>query len=107
MAWESRKRGGMYYTRSRKENGQVTREYIGGGMLGQLAAQMDAEERERREEERAIWKQEQEDLDALEAPVDELSEASDLLVRAVLLACGYHQHNRGEWRLRREPKESR
>jgi hypothetical protein len=106
MGWESRQRGGLYYTRSRKENGRVVREYIGGGILGELAAQMDALERERREEQAARWKEEQEELDALEAPVEELSEASDLLVRAALLASGYRQHNRGEWRLRREPKES-
>ena len=104
--WESRERGGLYYTRSRKEAGRVIREYVGGGVLGEMAAQMDALERERREEQAARWKEEQEDLDALEAPVAELSEASDLLVRAALLACGYRQHNRGEWRLRREPKKS-
>jgi hypothetical protein len=105
--WEKRERGGLYYTRSRKEGGRVIREYVGGGILGELAAQMDALERERREEQAARWKEEQEKLDALEAPVEELSETSDLLVRAALLASGYRQHNRGEWRLRREPKESR
>jgi hypothetical protein len=104
--WERRERGGLYYTRSRKENGRVVREYIGGGPPGQLAALQDEHERRQREEQAAYWREEQQDLDALEAPVDELSEASDLLVRAALLASGYHQHNRGEWRLRREPKES-
>jgi hypothetical protein len=80
---------------------------VGGGVLGELAAQVDAEERERREEQAACWKEEQEELDALQAPVEELSEALDLLVRAVLLVSGYRQHNRGEWRKRRESKESR
>ena len=103
--WERRERGGLYYTRSRKEGGRVVREYVGCGSLGELAAQLDAEERQRREEQAARWRDEQADLDALEAPVAELSEASDLLVRAALLASGYHQHNRGEWRLRREPEE--
>src|SRR5215218_7892167 len=107
MGWESRERGGLYYTRSRKENGQVVREYVGSGVLGQIAALEDEHERRRREEQAAYWKEEQQDLDALQRPVDELSEASELLVRATLLASGYHQHNRGEWRLRREPKESR
>lgn len=106
MGWESRQRGGLYYTRSRKEYGRVIREYIGGGPLGQLAALEDEHERRQREEQAAYWKEEQEDLDALEAPVEELTEASDLLIRAALLASGYRQHNRGEWRLRREPKES-
>ena len=104
--WERRERGGLYYTRSRKEGGRVIREYVGGGIFGELAAQLDAEERQRREEQAARWSDEQADLDALDAPVAELSEASDLLVRAALLASGYHRHNRGEWRLRRGPKES-
>lgn len=104
--WERRERGGLYYTRSRKVDGRVVREYIGGGLLGQFAALQDEHERRQREEQAAYWGEEQEDLDALEAPVAELSEASDLLVRAALLASGYRQHNRGEWRLRREPKES-
>ena len=103
--WERRERGGLYYTRSRKEGGRVVREYVGCGILGELAAQLDAEERQRREEQAARWRDEQAELDALEAPVAELSEALDLLVRAALLASGYHQHNRGEWRLRREPEE--
>ncbi len=105
MGWESRQRGGLYYTRSRKENGRVVREYIGSGVLGQIAALEDEHERRQREEQAAYWKEEQQDLDALEGSVVELSEASDLLVRAVLLTSGYRQHNRGEWRLRREPKE--
>jgi hypothetical protein len=105
--WESRERGGLYYTRSRKKGGRVIREYVGGGRFGELAAQQDALERERREEQAARWKEEQKEFDALQAPVEEILEASDLLVRAAMLAAGYRQHNRGEWRLRREPKESR
>lgn len=107
MGWESRQRGGLYYTRSRKENGRVIREYIGGGPLAVLVAQMDALEREEREERAARWREEREELDALNASVKEVAEASDLLVRAALLVSGYRQHNRGEWRKRREPKEGR
>ena len=56
--WERRERGGLYYTRSRKVNGQVVGEYVGGGVLGQLAARMNADERCRREEEAALWREE-------------------------------------------------
>jgi hypothetical protein len=42
--WEKRERGGLYYTRSRKVNGRVVREYVGSGALGELAALMDAQE---------------------------------------------------------------
>jgi hypothetical protein len=36
---------------------------------------------------------------ALAAPVLEISEAAEILVRAHLIACGYHRH-KGEWRRR-------
>lgn len=105
MAWERRERGGLYYTRSRKENGRVVREYIGSGPVAVMAAQMDAIERERLAEKAVRWREEREELDALDDSVNEVAEASDLLVRAALVAAGYHQHNRGEWRRRRESKE--
>jgi hypothetical protein len=103
--WESRERGGLYYTRSRKEGGRVVREYVGGGVLGEIAALEDEYERRRREEETAFWKEERERLEELAAPVDELCEAAEILARAVLLAAGYRRHNRGEWRKRRGQEE--
>jgi hypothetical protein len=102
---ERRERGGLYYTRSRRVSGRVVREYVGGGILGQLAAQMDTQERRRREEEAAAWKEEQERIDALEAPIEELCEGAEVLTRATLLAAGYHRHNRAQWRKRRERKD--
>jgi hypothetical protein len=105
MAWERRERGGYYYTRSRKVNGQVIREYVGGGVLGELAAQMDAADRQRREEEEAAWREERERLANLTASVDELCQAAEVLARATLLSAGYQRHNRGEWRKKREGKD--
>jgi hypothetical protein len=105
MGWESRQRGGLYYTRSRKENGRVVRKYIGGGPMAVLVAQMDAVDRKERQERAARWREEREELAALDASVNEVAEASDLLVRAALLVSGYRQHNRGEWRLKRGRKE--
>ena len=98
--WERRERGGLYYTRSRKKGGRVIREYVGGGILGELAAQLDAEERQRREEE-ASQRQERERLEALAASVEELCETAEVIARAALVASGYHRHNRGEWRKKR------
>ncbi len=100
--WERRERGGLYYTRSRKVNGQLVREYVGGGLLGQLAARMDAEERRKRQQEAAAWKEGREQIEALTAPVEELCEGVEILARAALLVSGYYRHNRGEWRKRRE-----
>ena len=103
--WESRERGGLYYTRSRKEDGRMVREYVGGGVLGEIAALEDEYERRRRQEEAAFWKEERERLEELAAPVDELCEAAEILARATLLAAGYRRHNRGEWRKRRGQEE--
>ena len=100
--WERRERGGLYYTRSRKVNGRVVREYVGGGLLGEIAARMDAEVRLRREEEAAAWREERERLEELAGLVDELCEAVETVTRATLLAAGFRQHNRGEWRRRRD-----
>jgi hypothetical protein len=102
--WESRERGGLYYTRSRKEDGRVVREYVGGGILGELAAQMDAERRRQRKEEEVAQREERGRLDALVAPLEELCEAAEIIARAALVASGYHRHNRGEWRKRREQR---
>jgi len=105
MGWEKRERGGPYYTRSKKVDGRVIREYVGGGTLGHLTALQDAQERLRREEEAASWKQERERLEALVARVEDLCEATEILYRAALLAAGFRRHQRGEWRRKREPKE--
>jgi hypothetical protein len=105
MGWEKRERGGLYYTRSKKVGGRVIREYVGGGILGHIAALQDAQERQWREAEAASWKQEYERLEALVAPVEDLCEATEILYRAALLSAGFRRHQRGEWRRKREPKE--
>ena len=102
MAWEKRKRGTSYYTRSRKVDGRVIREYVGGGVLGEIAALEDTYERRRREEEAAYWREERERLRALVSSVEELCEAAEVIARAALIASGYHRHNRAEWRRRRD-----
>ena len=58
MPWESGPRGRPYYTRTRRENGRVIREYIGVGREGRQAAQEDEARRRQveadREAERAL-----------------------------------------------------
>ncbi len=100
MAWESRERGGPYYTRSRRVNGQVVREYIGGGELARIVSESDTRRRTLRKAERQQERAELERLEALAAPLGELCEVTETLVRAHLLAGGYHKH-KGEWRRER------
>lgn len=102
MAWESRKRGGFYYTRSRKVGGRVVREYVGGGLLGQLAESEDAERQAEREARAEAFRTESARLEAVDAPVDVLDEVAEALVRGALMLAGYQRHHRGEWRRKRE-----
>ena len=100
MAWE---RG--YYYRVRKLGGRVVREYVGTGRVAELAAQLDAIERETREAEAAAWRAEKARLEALDADVDALIGVTDLAATAALLAAGYHQHKR-QWRRKRRGNSS-
>jgi hypothetical protein len=93
MGWDK----GRYYTRSKKVNGHVVREYIGIGRAAELIAQIDAAMRERRRVER----EEKADLAALDAKMKSMASAADLVARAALLAAGFRQHKRGPWRKHR------
>lgn len=101
MGWETRLHGGRYYTRSRRVNGRVEREYVGAGSVGELAAELDAIDREHRLKRAAVTRQRMQastDADNLLASLEQITEN---LGRAALLLAGYHQHNRGNWRLRK------
>ena len=93
---------GRYYTRSRKVNGKVIREYVGCGKVGELAAQQDAEGRERRERERKAWSVEREQIEAFDETIAMVCQMADLTARAAMVAAGFHRR-RGEWRRRRDP----
>jgi len=102
MAWETRKGGGRYYTRSKRVNGRVVREYIGVGPAAELIAALDAESRRERDEKRAARNARREELERAAALVDRCWEGVLGLVRAVLVSNGYYRHHRGEWRKRRD-----
>jgi hypothetical protein len=83
-------------------NGRVVPEYIGGGETAELVAEIDALEREQRRLEALAQRQEKDELGALEADLRAVNETINLAARAALVAAGFHQHKRGEWRKRRE-----
>ena len=102
MGWEHRGPHGPYYTRSKKINGRVVREYVGGGEFGAVIALLDAEERAERSAERAAWLEREGELDEAEEILSSVSDAIEAHTRATLYAAGYHRHKNGEWRRRRE-----
>jgi hypothetical protein len=97
VGWE---RG--YYYRVRKISGRVIREYIGTGRMAELVAELDRLEREKRRLDALDLRDEKAELAALDTEIRALVEMTDLAARIALLAAGYHQHKRGEWRKRRE-----
>jgi hypothetical protein len=100
MGWEHRG-SRRYYTRSRRVSGKVKRTYIGIGPEAELAATMD----------KARCSQRKATTDAQRAMIARLEELGNLthdldehlriLVEAVMLAAGYHRHDRGQWQKRR------
>lgn len=92
MAWERRPRGGWYYTRSRRVGGRVVREYVGTGLLAGLEAEMDAEDRAAKMQQREELRAEQQRWADVEEPVTTLCEMTELMARAALVLAGYHQH---------------
>lgn len=96
-AWNRRR----YYTRSRRVNGRVVREYVGSGLIGQ----MDAADRERRLALKAKANQARAEVKLIDGDFQWIEELADVLVHAALVAAGYHRHNRGEWRRKREHDE--
>ena len=104
MAWETR-RGRPYYYRSRREGERVVKEYLGGGPVAEAKATLEQIDRERRQEAREQGQADREGLDALDQEIAALYEDVETALRATLAACGYHRHQRGEWRKRREQKD--
>jgi hypothetical protein len=100
MSWESRGRCRVY-TRSKRLGRRVVREYVGTGVIGELAAAADSLRRAARRSAAEALRAEQARWREALAPLLELGHITDLLVRAALLGAGYRQHARSAWRMRR------
>jgi hypothetical protein len=93
MPWDRR-----YYYRARKIGGRVVREYFGRGEIAELVAAVDAADRGDRQDRADRVRAFRADLDRLDALVEQADAALAAVARAALLAAGYRQHHRGEWR---------
>ena len=104
MGWEKRKGGsGRYYTRSRRVNGRVVREYIGCGPVAEAIAALDVEERWLREAQHRRHREQIAAAEATDKVIKDFGRLCDLLVEVELLKAGYHKH-KGEWRKRHVPE---
>ncbi len=101
MGWETRTRGGRYYTRSRKVGGRVVREYVGTGLLAELVAGRDAAERRQRAEPEVAVRTERKRLAPADAALAAFDAATEAMAQMALVTHGYRRHHRGAWRKRR------
>jgi hypothetical protein len=105
MPWDQRGEKRYYYRKARR-NGRSVRIYCGTGLIADLAATADVLLQVQREMDARKERQEQERRAAAETLLSEMCEQADLLVRATLVVAGYHRHDRGAWRLKRERQPS-
>ena len=103
MGWHTAG-GRRYYYVNKWQNGRSVRTYVGSGLVAEAAATAADRRRVEREIQARAWREEQARRDAALGPLLELIRVSDLVLEGVLLASGYHQHDRGTWRKKRVRK---
>ena len=106
MAWQTR-HGDVYYYSSMRVGRRVRTRYYGTGEGAELIATMDQIRQLERLESKEKWQAAMARQDAVDAAVDHLCRAAKLVAQAALLEAGFHQHDRGEWRLKRVRKHPR
>jgi hypothetical protein len=101
MAWVQRGER-RYYYRTLWINGAPRKIYMGTEDVGAKAAEDDAQRRRVRLLEQQQLAAKLEKLSEDIASADVYGDQAGLLIRAALVAAGFHQHARGKWRKRRE-----
>jgi hypothetical protein len=104
----ARRGNGTYYYRHRRARGRVLKIYVGaaGDPDTERQAALDRERRARRLAGWQALRHAQASWQEAEAPLLQLATLSDRLGTAALCAAGFYQHQRGEWRRRREHERS-
>jgi hypothetical protein len=101
MAWETKERGGSYYYEKKREGSRVRSVYVGSGLSGFLAENYAQQDREKKDAERRALRREIAKQDEIDSRIDEVCRMTESLVRAALIAAGFHQHKR-QWRRKRQ-----
>jgi hypothetical protein len=105
MPWTVQPTGRWYYVRRKRIKGKRHHEYFGKGPRAEKAAAEDAQKRQeqlalihRRNLDREAWHQGTN-------PLEQLTDIATSLMKSALLSAGYYQHDKGEWRRKREDPE--
>ena len=100
MGWVQRGDRKYYYRSTRAGAGPRER-YLGAGLAAQLAAAADRQRQHLRVAEHQGLRVTEQAVDRASNLVHEAGQWTELLVLSALLLAGYHNHNRGPWRRRR------
>ena len=92
-----RRNGQLYYYRSVRDGEKVKKVYVAAGEFARICSETDILQRTSRRAQRERERAALERLEALAAPVEEVSEAAKVLVTAHLVDGGYRKR-KGEWR---------
>jgi hypothetical protein len=108
MGWETR-HGRRYLYRNQRVNGKPVKEYLAaddrfgfGEMMADDLDRVQRSEAEARRIARETRVANRERIDNLLAMTASANADLRILAEGVLYALGYHKHNRGEWRMKRE-----
>jgi len=80
-------------------------EYIGGGVYAELAAKLDDNDRHKKAQAMAAFRQQCDEQDTTDREIDELCEFVQATTDAMLLITGHHHHKR-QWRKQRDHRKS-
>jgi hypothetical protein len=92
-----RRNGQLYYYRSVRDGEKVRKVYVGAGEFARICSETDILGRTNRRAQRERERAELERLKGLVAPLEEVSEAAQVLITAHLVDGGYRKR-KGEWR---------
>lgn len=99
LALETRN-GRQYFYRCRRIDGKAVKRYVASGPKAMEAAEADRQQRQERATGDTASRKELDQINEVNALVEQSSLVFDAALSAALLAAGYH-HHRGSWRKRR------
>jgi hypothetical protein len=104
MSWDAKGGRNRYFYRSVRDGDRVRKVYVGRGLpADELARQVEQRRRERHAQ-REAQQREMAQVAGAEQKLQELHDLATLLMQAVLIGIGLHEH-RGQWRRRRHARD--
>src|SRR5262245_17440539 len=105
MSWDKKRGHGPYFYRAVRLDGKVRKLYVGRGEEAERQARQVEQRQQQLLAQREARQQELARIAAAEDRLRDLLALTDVLVRGVFLAAGFHQH-KSQWRRKRHGRDS-